>query len=210
MYKAVIFDFGNVILNVDPKVLAPRLMELGVKDLQGFADFFKTDNTYFDFEKGEVTPAEFREAIRKFFPDPIADHDLDALWNAMLLDIPVERFLLLEKLGRKYRTFLLSNTNSIHYEHYNEYCCREYHVKLDDMFEKAYYSYKMGVRKPDPETYLMVLRENDLIPEETLFIDDRADNIDAALELGINCILLDEQAELTELFDENLDLRVEE
>jgi len=207
--KNIIFDFGNVILNVDPKILAPRLLELGVKDLQEFADFFKTSEIYAGFETGHVSPADFRDALRLFFPEEISDHELDHLWNSMLLDIPVERFLLLEKLGRKYRTFLLSNTNSTHYDHYNEYCCQEYHVKLDDMFEKAYYSFRMGIRKPDPDIYLRVLREKDLKPEETLFIDDRADNIEAAFELGIQCILLDEEAELTELFDENLEINVE-
>ena len=206
--KNIIFDFGNVIINVEPKQIAYRLTDLGVQNLQEFAAFFTTSNAYAGFETGKVSSAGFRDAIRKFFPDKISDEKLDDLWNSILREIPPERVILLEKLRRKYRTFLLSNTNKIHYDHYKKYCCEEYGFELEDLFEKAYFSFQMGTRKPDPEIYLEVIRENGLDPKETLFIDDNADNIEAAVELGIKAILLNEGTDLTELFDENLEINL--
>ena len=114
---------------------------------------------------------------------------IDVAWNSLLLDLPPERVELLKKLRENYRLFLLSNTSSIHITQVNKILEATTGIeKLDDLFEKVYYSYDMGLMKPDPAIYLQVLKEQGLEAEETLFLDDNADNIAAASKLGIDTI----------------------
>ena len=86
---------------------------------------------------------------------------------------------------------MLSNTNHIHIKEFH----RKYHQKkrtqpFDDFFDKAYYSCEMGLRKPNAEIFEFVLQENKLDVTKTLFVDDSAQNIEAARTLGIQTILL--------------------
>jgi len=85
----------------------------------------------------------------------------------------------------------LSNTNEIHFNFYNNIIRSKFKINyLSDLFEKAYYSHRIGLRKPDKEIYNLVLNQNNLKPKETLFIDDSEPNIKSAKTLGINSILL--------------------
>ena len=109
----------------------------------------------------------------------------------MILDFPNERINLLKELSKKYRIFLLSNTNEIHYHQYNKDLIDQYGFDLSSLFEKAYYSHEIGMRKPDPEIFEFVLNDSKLIPAETIFIDDLNKNIDVANRMGINTIWID-------------------
>ena len=202
--KNIIFDFGNVIIDVDTESIKKKLWETGIHDLSALDKHFRNTGIYTGIETGAVSSEKFREEIRKFIPGDISDLEIDKAWNAVIGEITPERFILLEKLKRNYRTFLLSNTNQIHYDHYTEYCCREFKVELQDLFEKAYFSFRMGLRKPDPQIFLKILDENHLNPEETLFIDDAPENIEAARKLNIRAYQLNEGIDLTDLFDDRL------
>ncbi|MGC4020550.1 MAG: HAD-IA family hydrolase [Cyclobacteriaceae bacterium] len=101
--------------------------------------------------------------------------------NEMLLKIIPEKFSLLLKLKQIHKTFLLSNTNAIHLNRVNEIVFEtENKINLDDYFHRAYYSHLMKMRKPDLEIFEQVLLENNLIANETLFLDDNGDNVSAA------------------------------
>jgi putative hydrolase of the HAD superfamily len=116
----------------------------------------------------------------------VTDAQLDAAWNAMLLDIPREKYQLLTKLKSRYRVFLLSNTNNIHLQAVNKIVSNDTGQKgLGHYFHKDYYSHLMNMRKPDPEIFLHVLTENNLMPAETIFLDDNIQNIDGAKSLDI-------------------------
>ncbi len=203
--KNIIFDFGKVIVNIDWERVSKELKARGVKNVDELHDYLVEENFYFDLETGEISPQTFRDAIRMFIGDHTPDHEIDAAWNSMILDIPEQRVKLLEKLKNKYRTFLLSNTNQIHFQHYNTYFASHYgYENLADIFEEAYFSHEMRLRKPDPEIYRVVLEKHGLKAGETLFIDDMVENIRSAGELGIVGHHLKEGQDIIDLFDKDL------
>ena len=141
---------------------------------------------FHDYEKGLISDNHFREIVRDMLQVGASDSDIDNCWNAMLLDIPLERLQLLEHLKTKYRVFLLSNTNEIHLNCFSN-IVRDLTGKLtlDEYFEKAYYSHRMKMRKPDSEIYEAVLQENELTPGHTFFLDDNLSNLKGAELCGI-------------------------
>jgi glucose-1-phosphatase len=127
----------------------------------------------------------------------VSDTQIDAAWDAMLLDIPGEKLALLNTLKKRYRTFLLSNTNEIHIANFSAYLYRTYGAPdFSPYFEKWYYSARIGMRKPDAEIFEFVLRENNLAAEETLFVDDSEQHIRTAMKLGIQAVLMDQNSSL--------------
>lgn len=109
----------------------------------------------------------------------------------MLLGIPEGNHELLLKLKDKYRTFLLSNINAIHYDYIMDYLKREFGFDGNDhLFEKVYYSHLMGKRKPNADIFEQILQENNLKPEETLFIDDSPQHLATAEKLGMQVFLM--------------------
>ncbi len=139
-----------------------------------------------EYEKGLLSDVEFRARVRKMLAVEVTDKQIDDAWNAMLGDIPNERLQLLQRLGKKHRVFLLSNTNSIHLQHFNGIVKKvSGRPVLDEFFEQAYYSHLLKMRKPDLEIFDHVLKENKLNPAQTLFLDDNVDNLRAAEQAGI-------------------------
>ena len=200
MIKNIIFDFGGVIIPVDPMAYANGMIELGCRDIAGLHEKFLREEVYIRFEKGEMSPLEFRQELRTSLDNHATDATLDSAWNLILGEIPPHRVKFLEAIKLKFRTFLLSNTNKIHYDHYQEQFCNKFgYSSLDDLFEKAYYSFNIGLYKPDPAIFEYVLKDSGLVPEETLFIDDYITNIEAAKELGFKVIHLSEGSEVSEV-----------
>ncbi len=183
--KNIIFDFGGVIMNIDPMAYVGQMMSMGCNDLRGMHDSFLKDGIYRKFESGLLSPAEFRERIRMNLPNHAADHEIDHAWNLILRDIPGHRVEFLKSLKSRYRAFLLSNTNPIHYDFYHDYTRREFGIELDSLFEKSYYSHLINRYKPDHEIFEYVLQDSGLKAEETLFIDDLAENVESARQCGL-------------------------
>ena len=184
--RNIIFDFGGVIINIDYKLTTKAFEKLGVRN---FDDLFcqASQSHLFDrLETGSITPADFRKELRQIIQLNIPDYDLDAAWNAMLLDYPKHRLDFLLEIKSRYRTFLLSNTNQIHQDAYMK-SLYEQHERIDlgMFFEKVYLSHEVGLRKPGSDIYQMVLDQNGLKAEETLFIDDTAHNLTSPAHLGI-------------------------
>jgi putative hydrolase of the HAD superfamily len=130
-----------------------------------------------------------------------SDAELDGCWNAMLLDIPVEKIKLLQDLKTKYKTFLLSNTNSIHLESFTRRLQVDHRLNnLDELFHRVYYSQLLGMRKPDVEIYKYVLEKNGLKSDETIFLDDNPDNIQGAARAGIHTFFVGHPDDVYKLF----------
>ena len=122
----IIFDLGGVILNLDQDRTLRAFKRLGA-DL----DLMNDVSTVFkDFETGRITADDFRNAIITHLKGNVTAAQVDDAWNAMLLDLPVERLTMLENLRKKYRVFLLSNTNSIHIDAFNLYL-KQHHPNLN-------------------------------------------------------------------------------
>jgi glucose-1-phosphatase len=209
--RNIIFDLGGVLYNINYQASLDAFKNLGMAN---FDQFFTqaTQNRLFDrFDRGEISPAEFRKELQRLSGLQISDKQIDDAWNAMLLDFPEHRIELLEGLKGNYRIFLLSNTNAINYPHYQRYMQRTFgFAGLDHLFEKTYLSYKMGVRKPEREAYELILRENELQARQTLFIDDTRQHVFGARQAGLHSIWLDlKTITVTDLFNWHYQLRQE-
>lgn len=188
--KNIIFDLGDVILNIDVPVASLSFAKLSGKEQQEILRLFKENDLFRKFETGHLDEAGFRNYIRELLISPDwTDEMIDTAWNSLLLDLPPERIELLKNLRRNYRLFLLSNTSSIHITRVNKILEAATGIKkLDELFEKVFVSYEMGLMKPDPQIYQEVLDQAGLVAEETLFLDDNLDNIKGAQTLGIDTI----------------------
>jgi FMN phosphatase YigB (HAD superfamily) len=190
--KNIIFDYGNVIFNIDFRMAQQGWNQLGISNAAEFFGHKQQDEIFDKFDRGEVSAGEFRDYIRqKSGNHDLADDQINSAWNSMLLGIEPGNHELLLDLKARYRTFLLSNINAIHYDHIMTYLKRDFGFDGNDhLFEKAYYSHLTGQRKPEPGIFQMVLDENGLDPNETLFIDDSPQHLAGAEKLGIQTLLM--------------------
>lgn len=185
--KNIIFDLGGVILNIDFELTIDAFKKLGFENFDELFSQAKQSGIFDKLDKGLVTPKEFRDGVRELAGKPFTDEQIDCAWNELLLDFPYNRLKLLDQIKTQYRTFLLSNTNQIHFDVYNQTLFNTFGVKnLSHFFEKEYYSFALHMRKPDAEIYELILNQNGLNAEETLFIDDTEQHIIGAKAVGIN------------------------
>ncbi len=191
-YNAIIFDLGGVIINLDYHRTANAFIDLGLKNFNEIYSKAQQTHLFDDFEKGILPPENFRAELMKYLPSETTDEQIDKAWNAMLLDIPPERVEFLRQLGRHFRIFLLSNTNVIHVKSFTEMAAGKFgEGKFESTFEKYYYSCNMGLRKPDREIFEAVLKENQLLREQTLFVDDSIQHVSGARQIGLPAELLE-------------------
>lgn len=184
--KNIIFDFGGVICDIDVTLTKKAFIDLGWRTADQGRSISDSKGLFEDLETGAITPQRFRDELRKFFDRPVSDEELDAAWNRLLQEMPAERIRLLEELRKKYRIFLLSNSNEIHYNKYlQDFRERFGYPDFDALFEKAYFSYRLGLKKPDPEIFRHVLDDRRLDPSETIFIDDTMGHVEGAMKTGI-------------------------
>ncbi len=191
MYKNIIFDLGNVILDIDTKLSEREFKKHG---LNGFEKLYSlaTQSKIFDkLEVGLLNEIEFYNEFRKITKYELSNETIKHCWNALIIDYTNERIEILKSVRKKHRTFILSNTNIIHYEFYTKLLKNKYGINnLNLLVDKVYLSHEQKLKKPDKRFYELVLNENKLNPKETLFIDDNELNINSAKQLGINTILL--------------------
>ena len=199
--KAIVFDLGGVITNINYNLTVEAFRKLGINDFDKLYGQFKQTNTFDLFEKGLIEPKRFRDEIRALAGAQISDEDFDNAWYAMLLDTPKERIELIQRLRKNFKVYLLSNTNILHISRHKYNVWKETGIEnFETLFDYPYYSYTAHMKKPDDEIYLKVLHENNLKPEETLFIDDTFLNTEAAERLGIQVYLLNDGKTINDLF----------
>lgn len=196
MINTLLFDFGDVFLNLDKEATSRELKKLRLGSFNRNLEML--NNTY---EKGEISSKSFINHYQTLLPHASRQEIINA-WNAILLDFPVPRIEFIENLAlsKNYQLLLLSNTNEIHINwvekniaHFN---------RFKSCFEKFYLSYEIGMRKPDVEVFDFVLNDNDIRPENMLYIDDTKTHTDSAKKLGIQIWNLDPKTEdITQLFN---------
>lgn len=188
--KSLIFDLGGVILDLSVPHTLTSFANLSKMSKERVEELYVKSPGFLEYERGMIDDHAFRDFVRQTFSISADDAAIDDCWNAMLRGIPAVKLDLLLRLQNEFQVFLLSNTNAIHLHHINEIMLPQSQQKkpLDSYFHKAYYSHRMGKRKPDAEIFEQVLEENHLVPEQTLFLDDYAVNIEGAKVLGLKTI----------------------
>lgn len=192
--KNLIFDFGNVIIDLDiERTWASLKHFVGDDYAQKLKAAYPTGDVFVDFEVGKISEETFLETLRSVSNAPLNIRQVKEAWNAMLLTIKPERFDMLLHLRKNYRVFLLSNTNETHLSFVDGYLRTIYGFDIQHFsktyFDKAYYSHIIGLRKPNDNIYEFVLNDADLKAEESLFFDDVPENTEGAKRVGLNVYL---------------------
>ncbi|SHJ54029.1 putative hydrolase of the HAD superfamily [Arenibacter nanhaiticus] len=181
MIKNIIFDFGDIFINLDKQIVFKEMKKHGIHD---FLPRLTPLNEA--FEVGSIGPDEFLNELHLHFPQ-VSPLEIKRIWNSMLLDFPEYRLQFLEDLAKQqdYRLFLLSNTNALHIPHVEQQMGKLQFERFRNCFEQFYLSHEIKLRKPNQEIFEFVLNENNLKASETFFIDDTLENTVAATPLGI-------------------------
>jgi putative hydrolase of the HAD superfamily len=188
--KNIIFDLGGVIMDIDVKQTMRAFSDLGMKNIHDYFGHGFAASFFSDHEAGRISDEEFIAEIRNLLNGEVSQNELIDAWNALLLQFPAERIKLLKELKSKYRLFLYSNTNAIHYTRFSEIYRKSYSDNLEDLFEKAYFSHVLGHRKPEITGFELIVTENDLDPKTTLFVDDALINVEGAIKAGLKGLYL--------------------
>jgi len=199
--KNIIFDLGNVLLNLDFDASIEAFKKLGLDNKVVDKKQAYSDPVFYELETGKISAKEFRKQIREILNNPDAtDQQIDDAWTAMILNIPAERVQTVQQLRNNYNIYLFSNTNEIHVKKLHRQFKSEHGIEFSSLFLKDYYSHEIHERKPDLNSYKKVIELSGVNPEETLFVDDLEKNILGAQKAGIKTFWLKPEMEMTKIF----------
>ena len=188
--NTIIFDLGGVLLDIDFRLTEKAFADLGVHNFSEFFSQFHSNSLFKKLETG-VDEALFYDEFRAGTGMSLSNEQIRDAWNALLLDFRLESLAVLPLLKNKYQLYLLSNTNEIHLQEFQyRYTLLQQEQDFDALFDAAYYSHRIGHRKPDASAFEYVLQAHNLKPAETIFIDDSINNIEAAQHVGLQTIHL--------------------
>ena len=204
--RSLILDMGGVILDVDYKKIFSEFVKYDCNNMQSFFTQQTQIPLVDDFEKGLITPAMFRNKVRKLIGKDLENDVLDNIWNSMVLGVRKEDVDLIKTLRKKYdKIFLFSNTNEIHVEYVKDmfFEAMGYDI-FEILFDKVYFSNEIHLRKPDKESFEFVVKDAGVDKGTTMFIDDTAKNILGAEKVGLKTYLLDNNQTLTQIFNKGI------
>lgn len=189
--KNIIFDLGNVLMNIDYAYTTNAFKNLGYSDFERMYSMFKSNKVFDNLETGHISTTDFYKYMVDAGDGKVSQEDITSAWNAMLIDFRLESFAYLKELRKSHRLFLLSNTNAIHKEAFDKIFEMETGMpSMNVFFEKAYYSNEVGFRKPNVSIFEFILNDAGILAEETFFVDDLYPNIETAKKLGFKTHLL--------------------
>jgi putative hydrolase of the HAD superfamily len=190
--KALLFDLGNVLLPIDLSLTYQAFSQLSLSfSSEEIQSKINNEGLWLGYEAGLLTDDEFRNLLRDKLDLDCSSDQFDHAFSALLLGFPANVYSFLQELTASFDLYLLSNTSLIHSRIFLNNQLGPKGENLFGLFKKAYFSYEMGLVKPNPLIYVQVLKENNLKAEEIIFFDDNVANIESASNLGINSILID-------------------
>jgi putative hydrolase of the HAD superfamily len=180
-YDTIVFDLGNTLIRFDHSISARKLANLFRLDSKKIYDTFFDSEITRAFESGHISPREFHERAMKLLKVRLPFKDFAGIWNDIFWED--ERMCKLARsLKGRYRLFLLSNINRLHFEFIRK--------KFDimDIFDEIILSFMVGAIKPDRRIFDDVVRRAGGRRDSILYIDDREDLVREARVLGIDSI----------------------
>ncbi|MBL4709944.1 MAG: HAD family phosphatase [Flavobacteriales bacterium] len=198
--NAIIFDLGNVIIDLDIEATTIAFQNIYGLDYEENMAKLEAKQVFAKYETGHISTQTFLNELSAF-DDAISFDEIKNAWNAMLLDIPEENYKILLNVKKSYKTFCLSNTNKLHIDFiYKQLKIDKGISNLDNYFEKVYLSHEMGKRKPNVDIFEELIKNHQLDPNTTVFIDDTADHLEGAKQAGLHTIHMTEELSLSSLF----------
>ena len=196
--KTIIFDLGGVVVNLDLNLSVEAFRRLGIRKPEQFIQHGVHSDVFLKLEIGEITEDEFYSGVKELAGEELSNEDIRAAWCAMFTTLPDERVRIIERLKKSYRVLLLSNTNSIHRSHFDGMA--EGYQSLEELFDKVYYSFQLHDHKPNLSIFEKVIAEENIKPEEALFVDDAQKNIAAARKTGMHTMLITPDKQMEDIF----------
>lgn len=204
MYRNLIFDLGDVIIDIDYAITVAEFQKLAKVDFSEIVSYSRQHHVFDRLEKGQISEADFWAEIKLLMKPDVTNEELVNAWNSILINYPKYKIELLQNLRSRYQVFALSNINEIHIREIDRVAKEQFGAqRFADFFHKAYYSNETGYRKPESEIYELVLKSEQLNPSETFFVDDKAENVEAARNLGIQAYQLTNRDKLVDLLQEH-------
>ncbi len=189
--KNIIFDLGGVFIDIDYIKTEKAFVEAGIIHFNELYNQHRSSSLFEDLETGKIAPTDFYDALRQTSGAALTNEQIEYAWNAMLGAFLPNEIQWLEQIAKRYKIFLFSNTNQIHYSCFLRLLKQQTGItNFDDYFTKAYYSHILGLRKPYKASFEFILQEQQLLPQETLFIDDTLVNIEGAKQAGLQTLHL--------------------
>lgn len=187
-------------MNVNTQTTLEAFAKLSGLNTEEVLSKFINEPAFSLYEKGQISDVQFRELVLNVFNLKIADKDINEAWNAMIFDIPAHRLDWLSSLNENYNVYILSNTNNVHIDYVHEELKSNHGLSdFSTLVKEVYYSHEVAMRKPDEEIFRWVLDKNNLLPEQTIFLDDNAENIIEAKRIGITSLLVNNPEDVPEL-----------
>lgn len=206
MITSIIFDLGGVVLPLDTEATRQKILEYTRQDIKEWMKFGYPHQVIRNFELGKLTEKEFFEDLSEVLSYENDLYYLKEAWNAMLMPIPKENIDFLNQLSEKYQLILLSNTCETHIQCFEKMLQQTHHIEsLELLFDKVYYSCRIGLRKPDTKIFQKIIKENHLNPTQTIYFDDTPEHIEGAKKLGIQSYLYPQNQNLSEIITKILD-----
>lgn len=196
--KNIVFDLGGVIMTLDSAEALRRFKALGLSDAERYLDAYTQSGIFGNLEEGKITAEDFRSKLSSLTGHELTFDECKHAWLGYRKDVPQRNLDLLKELRAKgYRLILLSNTNPFMMDWA---LSSEFDGKgssLNDYFDALYLSYRLGIMKPAPDFFRQVLDNENILPEETLFVDDGPRNVEAAGKLGFMTMCPDNGSDWT-------------
>jgi glucose-1-phosphatase len=189
--RAVIFDIGRVLVRVD---VARAMQGLASGSALSPAELWtaiEKDPRWPDWQEGRISPHDWYLHLNKRLGGNLTFEQFTEVWNRALDPVPIHQDAFIEKLSKRYRLALLSNTDPIHVRH------MEATFSFFAFFPTRIYSCSVGASKPNPLVYNAALRGVKVSADEALYIDDIAAYVEAAKRLGMAGIQFQSPAQLT-------------
>jgi len=191
--KNLIFDLGNVLYDIDFQLMNQAFASIGIEGFDQHFTLNKSHQLFLDLEMGLINELAFYDGVRALANLPLTDAQIRFAWNALLVGFRKNSVQWIKDNNTKYNTFLYSNTNQIHHDHFiAEFEKEVASYSFVSLFKTPYYSHEMGMRKPDPASFTYIIEKEGFLAGETLFIDDNEPNIIAAASVGLQVLHLKE------------------
>lgn len=184
--RNIIIDFGGIIVDLDKQAALDAFEALHF-NARPYIDKYVQQGIFSGLELGTTSPEEFYDYVCQQASCPIPHQQICQAWNSMLTAIPPHRLSHIARLRQQgFRTYLLSNTNSIHWQHTLQHLLPRHGEEFTQAFHHLFLSFEMHLAKPAPQAFQYVLDHAGIQAQESLFIDDSATNCQSAQALGIH------------------------
>ena len=179
MIDTIIFDFGDVLINLNHQKSRNELQKIGLSITNQ-----KVGHLNQQFELGNITETAFLLGLQQ--ESSITNiNQIKTAWQTIIGNFPQYRLDFLVQLSQKYKLCLLSNTDQIHIRYFEQKVGAAFAKIFYSCFSKVYFSFDLHLRKPDLRVYQKVLLDIDRNPNQVLFVDDKSQNTQAATSLDI-------------------------